>query len=388
VKHGPYACLGFPASSQVTTDSLIAGLLAFTVAGQEEFPPQQNQSRSESFNDGDAIGVSVSHSVRGFQGGIPEAGNQFVATANVGIAVYCRTFPLGEIKYYASVSLYSAARFFFESLGFTTTGQWNRSYYGELEIPASCILSPDRSCTPFSQQAAHIATPLTITLNGDGTCSLGNLTLTGDGGSEGLPPEFPYAKDAVDAILDGISYTFRITSRPNCLPPKDCDCEAAEGTQWTFSDGTRTKTFFYQQQGEEWGESEPYWWYWSGFQLVYQTYDPDTYVTGVGGLMLTRHAVLPICDVIDGVPTWIVIVIAQCVRYNNVPQITHNTIDEWDATLQCIEGCEDEYRSAGEPVLSGELVDVEYIGRTTAAGTTECSPPARLGISVQQIATC
>jgi hypothetical protein len=227
-----------------------------------------------------------------------------------------------------------------------------------------------------------IITPLEFTLSLE-TTSFGDYDQTIDTRQFG-----PY-EDLLQSVTDAeFNATFRITSRPNCLPPKDCDCQAAEGTQWTFSDGTRTKTFFYQQEGDEWGDGEPYRWYWSGFQLVYQTYDPDTYVTGVGGLMLTRHVVLPICDVIDGVPTWIVIVNAQCVRYNNVQQITHDTTDEWDATLQCIEGCEDEYRSAGEPVLSGELVDVEYIGRTTAAGTTECSPPARLGISVQQIATC
>jgi hypothetical protein len=384
VKHGPYACLGFPASSQVTTDSLIAGLLAFTVAGQD-FPQEQNQSRSESFNDGDAIGVSVCLSVRGFQGDIPEAGNQSAATAIVGIAVYCRTFPLGEIKYYARVSLYSAARFFFESLGFTTTGVWNRSYYGELEIPASCILSPDRSCIPFNQEAAHIATPLTITLNGDGTCSLGNLTLIGDGGSEGIPPDFPYAKDAVDAILDGISYTFRITSRPNCKPPVACDCNHVDlrGLIIDFA-GRSFEIGKYVDEEVD------------GVRFV-SGQNPSGYTviseTSAGGFPQDTTQIDMTCTESGG---WMVLMSTRCRRRVD-GQLVSDTTDQWAGVMQCSESCDGFYeaasepglfqvRTAGEPIPLGEAQDVEYLGRQSSA--VECEPPARPTFSIRQVEFC
>jgi hypothetical protein len=198
---------------------LITDLLPFSLVGQSEFPAWQNQSAATAQNNGSSFGVSVVHEARGFQGDIPEAGNQFAAYSTASLSVYCYDDYSGEPKYKAQLSISANARFFFESLGFTTTGQWGRSFYKEFELPASCVSAPDRNCSSYDNETLHITTPLTITLSGDGTSSLGNLDMTAEYGDAGVPPEFPYARDAVDAILGGISYTFRITSNASCADP-------------------------------------------------------------------------------------------------------------------------------------------------------------------------
>jgi hypothetical protein len=205
--------------SQVITDSLITDLLPFSLVGQSEFPAWQNQSAATAQNNGSSFGVSVVHEARGFQGDIPEAGNQFAAYSTASLSVYCYDDYSGEPKYKAQLSISANARFLFESLGFTTTGQWGRSFYKEFELPASCVSAPDRNCSSYDNETLHITTPLTITLSGDGTSSLGNLDMTAEYGDAGVPPEFPYARDAVDAILDGLSYEFNITSTSSCDDP-------------------------------------------------------------------------------------------------------------------------------------------------------------------------
>jgi len=205
--------------SQVITDSLITDLLPFSLVGQSEFPAWQNQSAATAQNNGSSFGVYVVHEARGFQGDIPEAGNQFAAYSTASLSVYCYDDYSGEPKYKAQLSISANARFLFESLGFTTTGQWGRSFYKEFELPASCVSAPDRNCSSYDNETLHITTPLTITLSGDGTSSLGNLDMTAEYGDAGVPPEFPYARDAVDAILDGLSYEFNITSTSSCDDP-------------------------------------------------------------------------------------------------------------------------------------------------------------------------
>jgi hypothetical protein len=43
--------------------------------------------------------------------------------------------------------------------------------------------------------------------------------MVADYGQEAVPPGYPYARDAVDAILDGISYEFSIASQESCADP-------------------------------------------------------------------------------------------------------------------------------------------------------------------------
>jgi hypothetical protein len=234
--------------------------------------------------------------------------------------------------------------------------------------------------SPVDQQS-NINTPLEFTLSAE-TTSFGDYDGRFYGSLQG-----PY-EDLLDSVSNaGFSATFRITSRRSCVSAP-CSCSAAAGTEWTFSNGTRSKTFTHGTDDVEWGGA-PFYWSWDGVgYLVLEIFDPADYVPGLGGLVIERHTVQITCDTVDDVSTWMASVFSQCIQYDNVPQITHETYDEWAGVFECVPGCEDEHRAAGDHVLDGELVDVEYLGRSTAVGTTECTPPPRISISVKQIATC
>jgi hypothetical protein len=264
---------------------------------------------------------------------------------------------------------------------------WKWTFIAEHDLSSSCVSAPKKWCGPAYDLLNILETPLDITVTGTGS-SVGAFNVQNLVVEEAPENDsFPLAKSVGEAIRDAFSYTFRITSRQSCQSAT-CSCSAAAGTEWTFSNGTRSKTFVWGTDDVEWGGS-PYYWSWDGVgYLVLEIFDPDTYVTGIGGLVLERHTVQISCDTVDDISTWLASVTSQCLQYDNVPQITHDSIDEWAGSLDCVPGCEDEHRAAGDPVLDGELVDVEYLGRSTAVGTTECSPPARLSISVKQIATC
>jgi hypothetical protein len=255
-----------------------------------------------------------------------------------------------------------------------------------IPLPAQCDSNRARLCSPPppGDEASHIATPLVVTATGEGSDLGGDYAVDNDF-SAGVGAEL--AESIAQHFLDQLSVTFRITSRRSCVSAP-CSCSAAYGTEWTFSTGTRSKTFTHGIDDVEWGGS-PYYFSWDGVgYMVLEIFDPEDYVPGLGGLVIERHTVQISCETIDDVSTWMASVFSQCIQYNNVPQITHETYDEWAGVFECVPGCEDEHRAAGDPVLDGDLVDVEYLGRSTAVGTTECTPPPRISISVKQIATC
>jgi hypothetical protein len=265
--------------------------------------------------------------------------------------------------------------------------EWRWTFAAEHDLTSSCVSAPRKWCGPAYDLLSILDTPLNITVTGTessvGAFNVKNAVTV-------FSPEndsFSLVESVGEAIRDAFSYTFRITSRQSCQS-SPCSCSAAAGTEWTFSNGTRSKTFAYGTDEVEWGAS-PFYWSWDGVgYLVLEIFDPDDYVPGLGGLVIERHTVQITCDTVDDVSTWMASVFSQCIQYNNVPQITHETYDEWAGVFECVPGCEDEHRAAGDPVLDGELVDVEYLGRSTAVGTTECTPPPRIAISVKQIATC
>jgi len=255
-------------------------------------------------------------------------------------------------------------------------------------LPSQCDSNRERICShpPLGNQASHIATPLLVTATGEGSDPGGDYAVFNDY-RFGMLEDVAISDAIVQHFLDQISVTFRITSRRSCVSAP-CSCTAAAGTEWTFSNGTRSKTFTHGTDDVEWGGA-PFYWSWDGVgYLVLEIFDPADYVPGLGGLVIERHTVQITCDTVDDVSTWMASVFSQCIQYDNVPQITHETYDEWAGVLECVPGCEDEHRAAGDPVLDGDLVDVEYLGRSTAVGTTECTPPPRISISVKQSATC
>ncbi len=210
-KHGTYQC-GFPVLSQVIASSLITNLLPFSISGQEAFPATSNQSASVSSNNGSNLRAESTHRANGFVS-IPDVSNRFFGFADASITVSC-IFNQNFIRRFSvALTCTASGTFYFESAGTVgNTGQWTRGYSGQFEIPSACVSGQGKICNYFGQEVQQITTPLTITLSG-GTSSLGSLALTiNDGSGEHLE----YAKNAVDSILAGLSYTVLITSRQSC----------------------------------------------------------------------------------------------------------------------------------------------------------------------------
>lgn len=317
---------------------------------------------------------------------------------SVGMSLYCEVEPPGN---YATRPVLLA--------GITVViTQWRSGQWAPFLGLSSCNVSKSiafypatecqynnaRTCsyTPLGLGPGayrYIQTPLTLNVSASTTSAEPWGTDTSASGGSLGTTLLGWAND----IVDGISATFRITSRGNCLPPVECDCQTnLQGTQWLFSQGDLTRDCDWNttaQDGDksfqEWGSS-PFYIYWDGGGSFFlERFDSGDYVAGIGGLVTERHTTEFGCTTIDGVPTWTVTITSECIQYNNVPNQTHRSIDTWVGRLLCYESCEDNYHAAGVPLPTGELVDVEYIGRWTETGYSECTPPARLAVSGRQI---
>lgn len=267
-------------------------------------------------------------------------------------------------------------------------GFWNWNASATFPLTSTCESSSSRQCTPTEDEFQTLSTPVSFSASG-ATTSLGDY---------GPPTEFMFgdygstAKSIGESIREALTATFRITSRPSCQTA-ECDCSTnLQGTSWLFSQGNLSRDCQWNttdQDGDksfqEWGSS-PFYIYWDGNGSFYlERFDPDTYVTGIGGFTTERHTTEFVCTTIDGVPTWTVTITSECIRYNNVPTQTHHSIDTWVGKLLCYESCEDNYHAAGVPLPTGELVDVEYIGRWTETGYSECTPPSPLTVFGRQL---
>lgn len=184
--------------------------------------------------------ASVTDGIAGFPAFLPPELYYFQlrASRSVLVEISC-ILEEEQPKYYVTISFSVNVVYVFDSLGFTTLGSWRRSYVGTFEIPSTCVVSPERECYPEllgSTEFRRINTPLEITLSGDGTSSLGSLTMIDEYGENGVPPDFPYAKDAVETIAEASSYTFRITARENCEPLPDPCTVLIDGVRVPVSD--------------------------------------------------------------------------------------------------------------------------------------------------------
>lgn len=208
VKHGPYPCQ-VAVSSEVVTDSLIEGLIPYALSGKQEFPGINNASVAISSNTGSLLSVEVVHASHGFIDGTIFGSNRFSGGSTAAATVACNVGANGVRRYYANLGCSAHGEIYAVSGGeATTTGYWEKTYFGQFEIPATCISAPNRSCVNLSAETLHITTPLEITFSGNGTSSLGSLTLTSD---SGYGVHSAGAQSAVESILGGLSYTVRIT---------------------------------------------------------------------------------------------------------------------------------------------------------------------------------
>lgn len=252
----------------------------------------------------------------------------------------------------------------------------------DFDLSSTCQVASSRQCVPTTAPFHIFETPVEFTADGS-TTTLGAYQQAGELTFGDLAEE---AESIGQSIRDALTATFRITSRPSCQTV-ECSCNSLTiyGTAWTFSQGGLTREYAWGDEQAEWGDS-PYYIYWDGVGTFYLTrYDPDSYVTGIGGLMTEFHVVEFGCSTINGVPTWTATITSECFQYNNVPNQTHHSTDTWVGSIECYEACPDEWHGDGAPIPIGELVDVEYLGRTTEPGYSACDPPARVTVSGRQV---
>jgi hypothetical protein len=393
-------------SHQKTTSSLLQAIVPVLQGdlGDFSFPPSYSLASAES---GDISLYILAHDeIHGFPTFLPPELYYLQlrgAYRSASVAVFCEIDQVTQQpKHYAKITLVAGARYVFESLGFTPVGFWARTYEGVFELPEECIVSSGRECVASGQEFLRITTPVEITLNGDGTSSLGNLNIRGDSGGDSVPPEFPYAKNTVETILSATSYTFRITSRPSCRTG-NCNCAAPLGgmrvdlgnlkqvssptpSSYQVSSSLIDTVWMYDRSDETV--------YWEGpFGLYeYDQKDPDGGQDGNGKFtrLLWRQRAELYCNLIDGVAQWFVLFTSIGIIYDEAGTITHYSEDEWVGKIDCYEACEDvdNYINAGDFVPMGEPYEIEYMGRTTQPGTLECEPPPRITIRFTQIKTC
>ena len=368
--------------SVVSSSSVLQGIVPVT--NPEQFPANLNRTSAASYNYGDVggqLGAAVGSIINGSPDfSPPEAGNLFYAQADAGINIRCSYDGNGDPFYFAHITIGALAEFYTpDSPGVASISRWGRYFEGTLSIPATCLISPDRSCYPSTQEILRINAPLTITVNGDGTTSLGNLTLVVDGGAA-FPDQGPHAEAAVDAIMGGLSYTFRITSRDNCLPVVDCDCESnTDGLKilfseqpffsfflfdgdtelQTFSDLGAYYTLFYQPSANDW-------------VITYEQNNPSNTE------LYYRITARIFCEAVPGgVPSpfrWYYSLESECFEWED-GSITKNTKETWVGHFNCEEDpCGTNGRAAGDLYPVGLPRDVVSLGRTTPEGYAACNP--------------
>lgn len=305
--------------------------------------------------------------------------DEIILVASIDVSVLCLT---GSTPTPFAVDIESSVSVFwpFSSVPGFGLSEWRAS--GRFDLPSTCFVAPNRNCSNYAGQFRLLDTPVEFTANGTDT-SLGAYQATFSQSTGSLAAEVEAIREDIRGQLTG---TFRITSRPSCQTV-ECSCNSLSiyGTAWTFSQGGLTREYAWGDEQAEWGGS-PYYIYWDGVGTFYLTrYDPDSYVTGIGGLMTEFHVVEFSCSTINGVPTWTATITSECFQYDNVPNQTHHSTDTWVGIIECYEACPDEWHGDGAPIPIGELVDVEYLGRTTEPGYSACDPPARVTVSGRQV---
>jgi hypothetical protein len=266
--------------------------------------------------------------------------------------------------------------------GFFGGGYYEIGKYLSTHPPVYCLNESTRVCGggPAILRLNYMDTPLTIDVSGS-TTSLGEYS----SGEAGAGPQAALLKTWCEDILDNLSATFRITSRDNCLPVVDCDCESnTDGLTLAFQNGPFTSpdyglflfdgdtelqtfsdlgayyTLFYQPSANEW------------VIVMEQNNLSNTEIQ-------FRWTVRVFCEAVpSGIPSpfrWYYSEEVECFEWEG-GSITKNSKDTYVGHFNCEEDpCGTNGRAAGDLYPVGTPRDVEYLGRTTPDGYEPCSTP-------------
>jgi hypothetical protein len=252
--------------------------------------------------------------------------------------------------------------------------------------PTECQYTNERTCGysiagPGPANGRYIQTPLTLDVSGS-TTSQGAW---GQSGSATVGSLGTTLLGWADDIVDAISATFLITSRDNCLPVVDCDCESnTDGLTLAFQSGPFTSPdyglFLFDGDTElqTFSDLGAY------YTLFYQPSANDwVIVMEQNNLSNTeirfRWTVRVFCEAVpSGIPSpfrWYYSEEVECFEWEG-GSITKNSKDTYVGHFNCEEDpCGTNGRAAGDLYPVGTPRDVEYLGRTTPDGYEPCSTP-------------
>lgn len=261
-----------------------------------------------------------------------------------------------------------------------SSSEYSGSRVKAIDITSSeCEVIGDRTlCGVTDWRGKYISTPLEFTASW-ATTSLGDYD--GDEPDTSDPWGFlPGFTELKNTLLDTSSVTFRITSRDNCLPVVDCDCESnTDGLKilfnftpffsyflfdgdtelQTFSDLGAYYTLFYQPSANDW--------------VI--TYERNNLSNTELYYRITARI---FCEAVPGgVPSpfrWYYSLESECFEWED-GSITKNTKETWVGHFDCEEDpCGTNGRAAGDLYPVGLPRDVVSLGRTTPEGYAACNP--------------
>jgi len=207
-----------------------------------------------------------------------------------------------------------------------------------------------------------------------------------DSGAGDLPPGFPYARDAVDAILDSTTYTFRITSRPACNTiDADCEVPIGEGNTPVVWDDAEfvLGTFEFSSYTGPNNTSEEYEHTGGGSGTVAYPYVFTFYRRDSQGVALDAQFIELFCDLDDAVTPpvnrWYVRQTVYC--YENGAGGPYS-VDEWIGTIPSYASVSCGNIAAGDPVPVG-TADLERLpGYPVSYSGATCVPPAPIPLEL------
>ena len=325
------------------------------------------------------LGANVGESF--FVTGFPEwSGSTGFITFGIAVEIRCIDYvgpvPSFYVRIRTSFLLYQSNRW---TDGSFVASSGSRTATFDLTTSACQTIGGSRTlCEIGEQRARYITTPLTFDASWD-TTSLGDYQFDY---IEGAPPGFdPRYQALLDEILASFSATFRITSRPNCDSPIACECGPyLDGLLLQFDGvgywiGTEVETWT-DFSGE--GEARRAYGTQASWTVVHDKTD------GFNLVIFNRRQLDIYCETtVDG-PVWRALIRTYCYEDGAIGE------DVWMGRFECYKTvCEDleKNRPLDQPIPQEEPVEVEYLGRTYF-GATDCTPPPRPSVRLEQITSC
>lgn len=243
--------------------------------------------------------------------------------------------------------------------------------YGFYRPPSTCMVPGKRICitdpVPWFR-TSFLDTPLDVIVRLDET-SLGPYTLGRPEGEERGDSPNPY-RAMYDSVVENTEFTFRITSRENCLPPEDCSCSYnLSGLQLQFQGEVFTVG---NEPNDIRGRDSQRWVYTDSttspniaFEVFNESFT-ETYFLASATISCS-----PSADPETVADKWLLTVSATCNTWdddgNGGREIVEQTTKTWVGEYECYEHC-------GDFTPSGSPIQMVLVSTVTTPGLGACDP--------------